>query len=132
MRIFFLLIFFTQLSAYSQSPTIESFTEGFQKKNGLEFDNFEIDKTNLGRLRHELVYRDKSIDLNLLNPSYANLGSNTKSKAIGKYVDLFTENTSTKFQSILDQINYVSSDNEVSRHIENLVLNNIYQPFMSS
>ena len=77
-----------------------------------------------------MVYRDKSILLNLLNPSYANLGSNTKSKAIGKYLDLFTEKTSTKFQSILDQINYVSSDNQASEHIENLVLNNIYQPFI--
>ena len=103
---------------------------GFQKKNGLEFDNFEIDRTNLGRLRHELVYRDKSIDLNLLNPSYENLGSSTKSKAIGKYVDLFTEKTSTRFQSILDQINYISSDNQASEHIENLILHNIYQPFI--
>ncbi len=102
----------------------------FQRKNGLEFDNFEIDRTNLGRLRHELVYRDKSIDLNLFNPSYENLGSNSKSKAIGKYLDLHTANTSIKFQSILDQINYVSSDNQASEHIENLVLHNIYQPFI--
>ena len=102
----------------------------FQKKNGSEFDNFDIDRTNLGRLRHQLVYGDKSILLNLLNPSYENLGSNSKSKAIGKYIDLFTENTSAKFQSILDQINYVSSDTQASEHIENLVLHNIYQPFI--
>ena len=102
----------------------------FQKKNGSEFDNFDIDRTNLGRLRHQLVYGDKSILLNLLNPSYENLGSNSKSKAIGKYIDLFTENTSAKFQSILDQINYVSSANQASKHIENLVLLNIYQPFI--
>ena len=102
----------------------------FQKKNGLEFDNFEIDRTNLGRLRHELIYRDNSIDLNLFNPSYENLGNNSKSKAVGKYLDLFNKNTSTKFQSILDQINYVSSDDQASQHIENLVHHNIYQPFI--
>ena len=102
----------------------------FQKKNGLEFDTFEIDQTNLGRLRHELVYGDKSIGLNLLNPSYEDLGRNKKSKEIGKHIDLFTDNTSTEFQSILDQINYVSSDNQASEHIENLVLHNIYQPFI--
>ena len=39
MRIFFLLIFFTQLSVYSQNPTIESFTKGFQKKNGFQLWN---------------------------------------------------------------------------------------------
>ena len=74
-----------------------------------------------------MVYSDKSISQSI--QLYENLGSNSKSKAIGKYIDLFTENTSAKFQSILDQINY-SSTNQASKHIENLVLLNIYQPFI--
>ena len=96
----------------------------------MEFNNFEVIDTNLGRLKYELIYRDKSINFNLLNPSYENLGRNFKSKEIGKYIDLYTEDTSTNFQSILNQINYVADDIQVSKAIESIVLSNVYQPFI--
>ena len=102
----------------------------FEKSNDLEFNNFEVIDTNLGRLKYELIYRDKSINFNLLNPSYENLGRNFKSKEIGKYIDLYTEDTSTNFQSILNQINYVADDIQVSKAIESIVLSNVYQPFI--
>ena len=60
MRIFFLLIFFTQLSAYSQNPTIESFTEGFQKKNGFIDYYWDEDK---GRLYIEVKELEKELSL---------------------------------------------------------------------
>ena len=102
----------------------------FEKSNDLEFNNFEVIDTNLGRLKYELIYRDKSINFNLLNPSYENLGRNFKSKEIGKYIDLYTEDTSTNFQSILNQINYEADDIQVSKAIESIVLSNVYQPFI--
>ena len=102
----------------------------FEKSNDLEFNNFEVIDTSLGRLKYELIYRDKSINFNLLNPSYENLGRNFKSKEIGKYIDLYTEDTSTNFQSILNQINYVADDIQVSKAIESIVLSNVYQPFI--
>ena len=102
----------------------------FEKSNDLEFNNFEVVDTSLGRLKYELIYRDKSINFNLLNPSYENLGRNFKSKEIGKYIDLYTEDTSTNFQSILNQINYVADDIQVSKAIESIILSNVYQPFI--
>ena len=102
----------------------------FEKSNDLEFNNFEVADTNLGRLKHELIYRDKSISFDLLNPSYENLGRNFKSKEIGKYIDLYTKDTSTNFQSILNQINYVADDIQVSKAIESIILSNVYRPFI--
>ena len=71
MRIFFLLIFFTQLSVYSQNPTIESFTEGFQKKNGFIDYYWDDDK---GRLYIEV----KELEKEFLYVNYlsAGVGSN--------------------------------------------------------
>ena len=71
MRIFFLLIFFTQLSAYSQNPTIDSFTEGFQKKNGFIDYYWDDDK---GRLYIEV----KELEKEFLYVNYlsAGVGSN--------------------------------------------------------
>ena len=34
----------------------------FEKSNDLEFNNFEVIDTSLGRLKYELIYRDKSIN----------------------------------------------------------------------
>ena len=71
MRIFFLLIFFTQLCVYSQNPTIESFTKGFQKKNGFIDYYWDDDK---GRLYIEV----KELDKEFLYVNYlsAGVGSN--------------------------------------------------------
>ena len=71
MRIFFLLIFFTQLSVYSQNPTIESFTKSFQKKNGFIDYYWDDDK---GRLYIEV----KELEKEFLYVNYlsAGVGSN--------------------------------------------------------
>lgn len=113
---------------YSGNSSYELFN--FDKKNGSEFKEINISNTNFGRLTHKINYGDKAISFTLLNPSYASMGNNEKSKVIGGYIDSFSSETSLKFQAILDQINYVSQDVQVSKDIESIVLSNIYQPFV--
>ena len=102
----------------------------FDKKNESEFKQINISNTNFGRLTHKLNYGDRTISFALLNPSYKSMGNNEKSKAIGGYIDSFSSETSLNFQSILNQINYVTQDVQVSKDIESILLSNIYQPFV--
>jgi hypothetical protein len=66
----------------------------------------------------------------LLNPNYENLGSSDRARRIGGHIDNFTANTSTNFQEILDQINYLELDNELSFGIEGLVTSHDYKYFI--
>ena len=102
----------------------------FSEKDGSEFSNIEVSNTNLGRLNQVIAYDEKSINLKLLNPSYALLGKSKKSLVIGGYLDTFSANATDKLQTILDEINYVASDEIASDKIGDLVLSNVYEPFI--
>ena len=102
----------------------------FDKRNESEFEEINISNTNFGRLTHKLNYGDKTISLDLLNPSYEDIGINEKSKAIGRYIDSFSRETKINFQSVLDQINYITQDAHASKNVESIVLSNIYEPFL--
>ncbi len=102
----------------------------FSSKEGSEFSDVEILNTNLGRLRQEIEYQDSSLNLLLLNPSYASFALNNRSKLVGKYLDSFNKETSPNLQNILDQINYVETDQMVSKKVEELVLNNEMDPLL--
>ncbi len=102
----------------------------FSSKEGSEFSDFEILNTNLGRLRQEIEYEDSSINLLLSNPLYATFGLNNKSKLVGKYLDSSNKKISPNLQNILDQINYVETDQMVSEKIEELVLTNDIGPLL--
>ena len=102
----------------------------FSEKDGSEFSNIEVSNTNLGRLNQVIAYDEKSINLKLLNPSYALLGKSKKSLVIGGYLDTFSANATDKLQTILDEINYVASDEIASDKIGDLVLSNAYEPFI--
>ncbi len=102
----------------------------FEKRNESEFEEINISNTNFGRLTHKLNYGDKTISFDLLNPSYESIGINEKSKAVGRYIDSFSRETKLNFQSILDQINYITQDTHASKNVESIVLSNIYEPFL--
>ncbi len=102
----------------------------FSSKEGSEFSDIEILNTNFGRLTHEIEYQDSSINLLLSNPSYATFGLNNKSKQVGKYLDSLNKKTSPNLQRILDQINYVDTDQMVSEKVEELVLTNNIDPVL--
>ena len=102
----------------------------FLSKEGSEFSDIELLNTNFGRLTHEISYEESSINLLLFNPSYETFGLNNKSQQVGKYLDSFSKETSPNFQSILDQINYLKTDQMVSETIERLVLNNELDPLL--
>ncbi len=102
----------------------------FSSKEGSEFSDLEILNTNLGRLRQEIEYQDSSINLLIFNPSYASFGLNNKSKLVGRYLDSLNKKTSPNLQNILDQINYVETDQMVSEKIEELVLTNDIGPLL--
>jgi V8-like Glu-specific endopeptidase len=102
----------------------------FSLKEGSEFSDIEILNTNFGRLTHEIEYHDNSIKLLLSNPSYATFGLNNKSKEVGKYLDSLNKKISPNLQRILDQINYVESDQMVSEKVEELVLTNNIDPVL--
>ena len=95
----------------------------FSSKEGSEFSDIELLNTNFGRLTHEVEYQDSSINLLLFNPSYATFGLNNRSKKVGKYLDSLNK-ISPNLQNILDQINYVETDQMVSEKVEELVLAN--------
>ena len=96
----------------------------FSSKEGSEFSDIELLNTNFGRLIHEIEYQDSSINLLLINPSYETFGLSNKSKQVGKYLDSLNKKISPNLQSILDQINYVETDQMVSEKVEELVLTN--------
>ena len=102
----------------------------FEEKEGLEFSSVEIISTNFGRLTESVIYGDKSINLNLYNPSYESYAITSRSRAIGKYIDAFSKDASSNLQNILDQINYLPEDKAVSDNVENLVVTNSYNPFI--
>ena len=102
----------------------------FSLKEGSEFSDIEILNTNFGRLTHEIEYQDSSINLLLSNPSYATFGLNNKSKQVGKYLDSLNKKISPNLQRILDQINYVETDQMVSEKVEELVLTNNIDPIL--
>lgn len=102
----------------------------FDKRNESEFEEINISNTNFGRLIHKLNYEDKIISFDLLNPEYEAIANDAESKSIGRYIDSFSRETSLNFQSILDQINYVAQDVQVSKNIKSIVLSDIYEPFI--
>ena len=102
----------------------------FENRNKSEFEEINISNPNFGRLIHKLNYEDKTISFDLLNPEYEAIANDTESKSIGRYIDSFSRETSLNFQSILDQINYVSQDVQVSKNIKSIVLSDIYEPFI--
>ena len=97
---------------------------------GLEFSDIELLNTNFGRLIHEIEYQDSSINLLLSNPSYETFGLNNKAKQVGKYLDSLNKKISPNLQSILDQINYVETDQLVSEKVEELILTNEIKPLL--
>ena len=102
----------------------------FNESEGENFTKLNILKPNFGRLNQKVIYSDKGIDLMLLNPNYENLGSSDRARRIGGHIDNFTANTSTNFQEVLDQINYLELDNELSFGIEGLVTSHDYKYFI--
>jgi len=102
----------------------------FFSKEGSEFSDIELLNTNFGRLTHEIEYQDSSINLLLSNPTYETFGLNNKAKQVGKYIDSFNKKISPNLQSILDQINYVETDQMVSEKVEELVLTNDMKPLI--
>ncbi len=102
----------------------------FLSKEGSEFSDIELLNTNFGRLKHEIEYQDSSINLLLSNPSYETFGLNNKAKQVGKYLDSLNKKISPNLQSILDQINYVETDQLVSEKVEELILTNEIKPLL--
>ena len=102
----------------------------FSLKEGSEFSDIEILNTNFGRLTHEIEYQDSSINLLLSNPFYATYGIDNRSKQVGKYRDSLNKKISPNLQRILDQINYVETDQMVSEKVEELVLTNNIDPIL--
>ena len=93
----------------------------FTEMEGNEFTNIKVLKDNFGRLNQKLFYGKNKIDLTLLNPNYESIGASNKSKLIGSYIDSFSGSTSSNFQSVLNQLNYVESDNELSDLLEDFI-----------
>ena len=94
----------------------------FNESEGENFSEVSFLKKNFGRLNKNIIYKENSIDLSLLNPSYEILGLDKRSKEIGIYLDSFSDNTTLKFQNLLDQINYITDDQKVSDTLNNVVL----------
>jgi hypothetical protein len=106
--------------------TLMNFTE----MEGKEFNNVKVLKDNFGRLNKKLFYGKNKIDLTLLNPNYESIGTSNKSKVIGSYIDSFSGSTSSNFQSVLNQLNYVESDNELSDLLEDFIPTTNYSYFI--
>ncbi len=85
-------------------------------------------KDKFGRLRPSILIKENSVDLILLNPKYKDLGLSKKSALIGQYIDNFSLDTSNNFQQILDAINYIEDNKSVSIGLENIVLEDNYEP----
>ena len=102
----------------------------FDEIEGQTFTKLNVLKPNFGRLNQKVIYMDKGIDLMLLNPSYENLVEKEKARSIGRHIDNFTNLTSASFQELLDQINYIESDNELSNGLESLVTSNDFKYFI--
>jgi len=93
----------------------------FNELEGNKFSNIKVLKDNFGRLNQKLFYGKNKIDLTLLNPNYESIGTSNKSKEIGGYIDRFSDSASSNFQSVLNQLNYIESDNELSDLLEDFV-----------
>ena len=115
-------------SFYSGNSKIKIMS--FVESEGKNFTKVNILKPNFGRLNQKVIYMDKGIDLILLNPNYENLVSNDRSRRIGRHIDNFSADTSTSFQEILDQINYIESDKELFYGIDGLVTSHDYKYFI--
>ena len=102
----------------------------FEEKEGSGFLDVRTSKNNFGRLIKKMLYGEESIELQLLNPNYRKLGLNERSRKIGQYIDNFSQKTSPQFQQILDKVNYLSTDEEVSRSLEDMILTNSYAPHL--
>ena len=102
----------------------------FEEIEGETFKNLNVLKPNFGRLNQKVVYMHNGIDLMLLNPNYENLVEKERARSIGRHIDNFTNLTSASFQEILDQINYIESDNELSNVLESLITPNDYKYFI--
>lgn len=89
--------------------------------------DLKIAKDKFGRLRPSVLIKENSVDLILLNPKYRDLGLSKKSVSIGKYIDNFSLDTSNNFQQILDTINYIEDNKNVSQGLENIVLEDNYE-----
>ena len=122
------LLFNPTSNFYTANTSFNFFS--FSLKEGSEFSDIEILNTNFGRLTHEIEYQDSSINLLLSNPSYATYGLDNKSKQVGKYLDSLNKKISPNLQRILDQINYVETDQMVSEKVEELVLTNNIDPIL--
>ena len=97
--------------------TLMNFTE----MEGNEFTKIRVLEDNFGRLNKKFFYGKNKIDLTLLNPNYESIGTSNKSRVIGSYIDNFSDSTSSNFQSVLNQLNYVESDNELSDLLEEFI-----------
>ena len=118
------------ISRFYKANSVFNFLS-FSSKEGSEFSDVEILNTNLGRLVQEIDYQDGSINFLLLNPSYASFALTNKAKQqLEKYLDLLNKRISPNLQNILDQINYVETDQMVSEKVEELVLNNEMKPLL--
>ena len=102
----------------------------FNESEGENFSEVSFLKKNFGRLNKNIIYKENSIDLSLLNPSYEILGLDKRSKEIGIYLDSFSDSTSLRFQNLLDQINYITDDQKVSDRLNNVVLLSHYSHFI--
>ena len=85
-------------------------------------NNFYIDNDNIfGRLVHKIEYKDNSILWSLQNPVYEQIAISKLGKSIGKYIDSFSTQASNNFQTILNDLNYIDSNTQVSKSLEGLL-----------
>ena len=85
-------------------------------------NNFYIDNDNIfGRLVHKIEYKDNSILWSLQNPVYEQIAISKLGKSIGKYIDSFSTQASNNFQTILNDLNYIDSNTQVSKSLEDLL-----------
>ena len=85
-------------------------------------NNFYIDNDNIfGRLVHKIEYKDNSILWSLQNPVYEQIAISKLGKSIGKHIDSFSTQASKNFQTILNDLNYIDSNTQVSKSLEDLL-----------
>jgi len=123
----------TFAGSISLNPLSESYN-GNSKFTLFHFEEIEgnildlkTTKDKFGRLRPSVFIKENSVDLILLNPKYRDLGLSKKSSSIGQYIDDFSLDTSSNFQQILDTINYIADNENVSKGLENIVLEDNYE-----
>ena len=96
------------------------------KTNNLtgKLNNFFIeDPSKFGYLIHEVNYENNIVSWELYNPVYKNLTASKKGKLVAENIDSFSRISSKDFQTLLDDINYLSSNAKVDEALSALLPN---------